>query len=303
MVLLTSRGADEGEPRPPTIRGSGLLEDEGSIIAGRLRIGIINIMPHAETYEPNILRPLSSSRLPVAPVWIRLRSHAYGSSEAAHIQSRYVYFEDAIHREPLDGLILSGAPVEALAFEDVHYWPELVEILAYCRSRVTSALGLCWGGLAMAKQLGIEKHSFEKKLFGVFENRSLVPDHVFTEGSDDLFRCAHSRHSGIGDAELERARDAGIVRLLSHGPETGYAIFESADHRYLMHLGHPEYDATRLVFEWERDSALGRRDVEAPRHFDARHPANVWRSHCDTLFRQWLRYLGVSARSQAEPGP
>jgi homoserine O-succinyltransferase len=298
MVLVTPRGPTGAER--PFFDGAELLEESGGSRAP-LRIGIINIMPRAETYEANVLRPLAWSRIPVAPVWIRLRSHVYGSSEAGHIERRYVDFDEAIHHEPLDGLILTGAPVEGLAFEDVHYWAELSEILAYSRTGVASSLGLCWGGMAMAKQLGIEKHLFERKLFGVFENRSLISGHVFTDGLDDLFRCAHSRHSGVVDAELERARGAGLVQLLAHGPETGYTIFESTDHRYLMHLGHPEYDATRLAFEWERDSALGRRDVEAPRHFDVRQPANVWRSHCNALFSQWLRYLAGVPRAEGRP--
>jgi homoserine O-succinyltransferase/O-acetyltransferase len=261
-----------------------------------LRVGIVNIMPRAETYEAYLLRPLARSLLPVSPVWIRLQSHQYGSSDASHIERRYVTFDRAIAREPLDGLILTGAPVEELEFRDVHYWSELCEILRVCRANLASVLGICWGGLALAKQLGIEKTLFEKKLFGVFPNDILDGEHSIMNGSDDVFWCAHSRHSGARAEELQAARDAGVVRLLSYGRETGHTVFESTDGRFLMHLGHPEYEAHRLVHEWERDSALGRRDVEPPRNFDPGRPINVWRSHCNHLFSRWLRYVALSRR-------
>jgi homoserine O-succinyltransferase/O-acetyltransferase len=266
-----------------------------------LRIGIVNIMPRAETYEVYLARPLERALLPVEPVWIRLASHRYQSSDAEHIERAYVTFDDAIRRGRLDGLILTGAPVEELEFCDVHYWAELCEILNFCRERVAGVLGICWGGLALANQIGIEKQLFEKKLFGVFRNVALDPEHPIVGGSDDAFWCTHSRHSGIRSADLESARDAGLVRLLSYGPETGYSIFESADRRFLAHLGHPEYEASRLAHEWERDLALGRSDVKAPQNFDPSCPVNVWRSHCNHLFARWLRQVALARASEASP--
>jgi len=256
-----------------------------------LRVGIINIMPRAETYEANLLRPLARAASLVSPVWIRLQSHAYGSSDAQHIARRYVTYEQASIVAPLDGVILTGAPVEELPFEDVHYWPELAAILRDARARVPSTLGLCWGGLALAKQLELDKQRFPKKLFGVYQNRNLAPNAGVLGDSDDLFWCAHSRHSGISDEVLEGAARDGRVTLLSHARDTGYSIFEGTDGRYLMHLGHPEYDARRLAFEWERDQTLGRADVDPPRNFDPHAPANTWRSHRATFFSQWLKAL------------
>lgn len=261
-----------------------------------LRIGIINIMPKAETYERYLLQPLARSMLPVEPVWIRLRSHRYGSSDGDRIERSYVEYERAIRGRPLDGLIVTGAPVEELEFQDVHYWNELSEVLRTARCEVASTLGLCWGGMALGKLLGIEKCSLENKLFGVFENTNLAPDHAIMGGSDDLFWCAHSRHSGARDRELEDARDEGRVRLLAHGPETGYTIFESADGRFVVHLGHPEYEPARLAEEWDRDAALGRTDVQPPRHFDRSRPVHVWRSHCNAFFSHWLERLAGEKR-------
>lgn len=258
-----------------------------------IRVGIINIMPRAEIYELSLLRPLERAPQAVAPVWIRLRDHRYGSSDAAHLEAHYVRFEDAV-RDPLDGLILTGAPIEQLEYEQVTYWQELVSILEFAREHIAGTLGLCWGGMALAKLLGIEKRSFPEKLFGVYSNRNLSPGRGFLADSDDTFYCAHSRHSGICDDDLEQAADRGNVQLLSHGALTGYSVFASADGRFLMHLGHPEYDAERLLVEWRRDSSLGRTDVRPPYNFDPRAPANLWRAHGTTLFTRWLANLRLS---------
>src|ERR1700722_6510280 len=196
------------------------LVREGENRAGEpLRVGIINIMPRAETYEANLLRPLARAPSVVEPIWIRLTSHVYGSSDALHIARRYLTFEQATSASQLDGLILTGAPVEELPFEDVRYWPELDAILRQARRTIPSTLGLCWGGLALAKQLDIDKQLFPKKLFGVYRNRNLAPEASLLGDRDDLFWCAHSRHSGIRADVLERAAANGRVNLLSHAPE------------------------------------------------------------------------------------
>lgn len=263
-----------------------------------LRVGIINIMPRAQSYEADLLRPLSRSAFDVAPVWIRLESHVYSSSDRDHIRARYRTYASASAAGPLDGLILTGAPVEELPYDRVTYWAELSEILAHARGAVRSTLGLCWGGLALARQLDLEKRAFERKLFGVFQNRNLAPDRGLLAGGEDRFWCAQSRHSGIDDDVLERAREAGVVRLLSHAPDTGYSIFTSPDDRLVMHLGHPEYEPARLVDEWRRDVELGRTDVQVPRNLDVLAPVNTWRSHCTGFFARWLGLL-ADARTRS----
>jgi len=259
------------------------------------RIGIINIMPKVEAYEPYLLTALRDAPGAAEPIWIRLRSHVYSSSDAEHIRARYVTFDEAMRQRPLDGLVLTGAPVEELRFEDVHYWPELSEILQVARRAIKSTFGICWGGLALGELLELEKTMYGKKLFGVFDNRPLDAQHPIVGGSDDRFWCAHSRHSGIRDDELEQAERAGIVTLLAHGAETGYSMFESADHRYVAHLGHPEYDPARLIHEWQRDNRLGRADVEAPRNLDPERPLHVWRSHRRHVFSKWLELVATLA--------
>lgn len=269
-----------------------ISEDEASRADIRpLRVGILNIMPKGETYEPYVLYPLSRSIIQIEPVWIRLRSHNYKSSDQNHLELFYDYFENAIVSVPLDGLLLTGAPVEEFAYEDVHYWDEITKILLFARQNITSTLGICWGGMALAKMLGIEKEMYQKKLFGAFETRNLDRSHFVSGELDDIFWCVQSRHSGISDKVLEEESARGSVNLLAHSENGGYTIFESADHRYLMHLGHPEYEAQRLVEEYRRDVSLGRKDISPPANIDLEKPINRWRSHGLEFFAQWVRYI------------
>jgi len=266
----------------------------------RVRIGIINIMPRLEAYEPYLLDPLARQRAVVEPVFLRLGSHGYQSSDHAHLDRFYLPFDAAIGEAPLDGLIVTGAPVEELAFEDVHYFRELADILGYARSHIATTLGLCWGGMAIGQLLGIGKRGYAKKLFGVFEDRVLVVDHDVLDANP--FRCANSRHSGVVEDDLERAARTGEVRALSRGEHTGYSMFETTDRRYLAHLGHPEYDAERLAFEWRRDQQLGRSDVDAPAGFDPEAPATVWSGHRNGVFGGFVARV-AAARAIAAGAP
>lgn len=258
------------------------------------RVGLVNIMPRLEQYEPLVIDPLRRADPNVEVVRIRLASHGYGSSDHGHLDRHYVTFDAA---GPLDGLVITGAPVEELPFEAVSYWPELAGILDHARSSIRSTLGLCWGGLALARIAGVPKLLYPKKLFGVYEHRVLVADHILLANQPEVFRCAHSRHAGIADAELERAARDGRLRLLAHAPDTGYTLFETPDHRFVGHLGHPEYVADRLVFEWQRDRAIGRGDVEPPRDFDPDRPSTSWHEHRERLFEAWLGYVRSDHRS------
>ncbi len=256
-----------------------------------LRVGILNIMPKGEAYEPYLLFPLSRTIIQIEPIWIRLHSHSYKSTDIEHLDHYYDYFENAIAKAPLDGLVVTGAPVEEMEYEQVSYWDEITTILTFARQNITSTFGICWGGLALAKMVGIEKEMFNEKLFGVYETRNLDRSHPVTGELDDVFWCVQSRHSGISDAVLERERSAGKLNLLAHAQHGGYTIFESADRRFLMHLGHPEYEAQRLVEEYRRDAALGRSDVPLPANLDVNKPVNRWRSHGLEFFAQWIRYI------------
>ncbi len=253
-----------------------------------LRIGIMNLMPIGERYEFNVLMPLGLSILQIEPVWIRLESHAYKTWAPGHLDNLYVSYEEAVRESPLDGLIITGAPVEHLKFEDVHYWSEFVEIVNDTRQNTPSTLGICWGGFALAYLEGISKINFEQKLFGVYELNNLDPTHQIMSAMDDKFWVPQSRLAGMSDSELDHASSVGMINILASGKESGHTIFETADQRVLMHLGHPEYSASRLAYEILRDTG---KQAEYPVHnFDPTHPVNVWRMHRNTFFHQWLRF-------------
>ena len=251
-----------------------------------LRIGILNIMPLGKQYEFNLLHPLGLSPLQIEPIWIRLKSHSYRTWDLDHLKNLYVHWEEAMSPTPLDGLIITGAPVEHLPFEEVNYWNELVNLIDEAKLKCASTLGLCWAGFAMAYMAGVEKNNFKKKLFGVFPMKSLVPGHSLMGTQDDEFFCPQSRHAGLPDNEMEKAEKKGKLRLLAHGKKVGYTIFETPDQRQLMHLGHPEYNVDRLKSEMERDKQRG--DVPSPENFDLTNSNTSWRSHRNLLFQQWL---------------
>jgi len=256
-----------------------------------LRIGILNIMPNVESYEFNLLYPLGKSILQIDPVWIKLSTHHYNSSSKAHLSNLYVSFQDAIQEQHLDGLIITGAPVEELDFEDVKYWDEVQRILIYARKNIASTLGICWGGMALAKLIGIEKKMLDFKVFGVYETKNLDRNHPVTGDLDDFFYCPQSRHAGYSDELLESEAAKGNLNLLAHSKETGYTIFDTSDHRFLIHLGHPEYNSGRLLEESIRDRKKQRSDVKDLVNLDIENPVNRWRSHRTEFFSQWIKYI------------
>lgn len=259
----------------------------------RLRIGIINLMPKVEQYEPMLCRVLApaadAANVQLDLAWIALATHTYASSDAAHLARAYVPFARAL-RAGLDGLILTGAPVEELPFAEVRYWPELWTILQGARAEIPSTLGLCWGGMALAHLLGIAKVRYAKKLFGVYPMRVLdaMPG---GEAAGTEVHCAQSRHAGVDARGFEEAARAGLVVPRMHADELGHVVFDSSDGRFSMHLGHPEYDAARLMFEYTRDRVLGRSDVSAPHGLDLTAPRAHFRSHGPRFFAAWLTRL------------
>ncbi|MBN1653239.1 MAG: homoserine O-succinyltransferase [Deltaproteobacteria bacterium] len=224
-------------------------------------------------------------------VFIRLEDHVYSSSDLEHLSDLYVTFEEAVRQRYIDGLIVTGAPVEEMPYEEITYWREVQRVLRYARNNIPSTLGMCWGGLAIAKYLGIEKVVYPYKIFGVFRTKNLNANHRITGDLDDEFDCPQSRYSGLDDAVMEREQAAGNINLLAKAEKGGYLIFESGDGRLLAHLGYPEYEPSRLVMEFERDRKKGRMDVVRPEHFDLERPLNTWRSHRTEFFSQWIKLI------------
>ena len=161
-----------------------------------------------------------------------------------------------------------------------------MEIVNEARNSCASTLGLCWAGFALAYLAGVDKKVFDRKLFGVFPLKSLVPGHPLMGTQDDEFICPQSRFAGLPDLEMEKAQKEGKLNLLAYGENVGYTIFESNDQKQLMHLGHPEYTVHRIISEIERDKEKG--DVPPPENFDPNSSKTAWRSHRNLLFQQWL---------------
>ena len=266
-----------------------------------LYIGILNIMPKAEEYEYNLLAPMGRSILQIVPIWIRLTTHAYHSSDHAHLDRHYIPFDWAQTVAALDGLIITGAPVEAKPWDDITYWPELSRIIDVAHKNGTLLLGICWGALALAKHLGIEKTVYPQKIFGLFKtwNLDAAHTHPIMSGLDDVFDCPQSRFSGIPDATLEAAAAAGKVRLLARAPEVGYVIFDTPDGQLTMHLGHHEYNSGRILAEAARDAA--RADVPPPAHFAADAP-NTWRANRNEFFSAWIKHVYLTTPYQKPAG-
>ena len=253
-----------------------------------LRIGILNIMPLGEQYELNLLNPLGLSILQIEPIWIKLQSHAYKTWPPGHLDQLYSTYENATRKNSLDGLIVTGAPVEHLDFEDVKYWDEIVEVIDDARKNCPSTLGLCWGAMALAYMAGIPKLIFDKKLFGVFELQNLAPSHPIVGALDDRFLCPQSRIAGTSNLDMQVAEKGGELNLLAFGEEGGYTIFETSDQKQIMHMGHPEYNSGRLAHEAKRD--LHNPTVPKIHNFDFDNPKNVWRMHRNTFFQQWIHF-------------
>jgi homoserine O-succinyltransferase/O-acetyltransferase len=250
-------------------------------------LGIVNLMPRAETYEVTLLRALTAAERAFEPVWLRLETPAYASSDRARIEQVYVPLSAALDSAALDALIVSGAPVEELPYEAVTYWPELSEQLLRARSAVRSTLGLCWGGMALARLLGVEKVVFSEKLFGVYPLSPRGPEHAVVRALGPALLCPQSRHSGLDPVSLAAAAARGAVRLIAGSDVAGEVILESADARFLMHVGHPEYETQRLALEYRRDAAAGRTDVGLPHGYDIDDPTQTWAPASTTFFRAW----------------
>lgn len=260
-----------------------------------LRIGILNIMPNIEGYEFNLLLPLGRTLIQIEPVWIRLSraSHTTDHDKIDYLSRNYVTYEEANQPKKLDGLIVTGAAVGRIPFEDVRYWDEISEIFDHARNNLVSTLGICWGGIAMAYHLDhdLKREFYDHKLFGIYRGQNLNRKHPITGNLDDEFDCPQSRYSRISDRILEEKAGEGLLNLLAFNEDAGYFIFETPDHRFVMHLGHPEYNRHRLMDEWERDQKAGLKDVPHPHRFDFENPKNTWRSHRNEFFSAWIKYL------------
>lgn len=256
-----------------------------------LRVLILNLMPTKIATETQLMRKLSNTPLQIQVDLLRTKSHEATHVSAGHLETFYRTFED-IENEHYDGLIITGAPVELMEFEEVDYWEELCRIMDWSSTHVHSTLHICWGAQAgLYYHYGIQKYRLPKKASGVFEHRLLKPKSPLVRGFDDRFYAVHSRNTDVRIEDVEAVDDLEIVAM---SDEVGLYIVKSVDSRRFFVFGHPEYDTDTLKLEYERDVKRGI-NPEIPTNYfpdddPTRAPLNVWRSQAQLFYTNWLNY-------------
>lgn len=256
-----------------------------------LKLLLLNLMPTKITTETQILRKLSNTPLQVEVELLQTVSHDAKNTAAEHLEAFYTTFDQVRHRH-FDGMIITGAPVEQLDFEDVDYWDELCAIMEWSSANVHSTLHICWGAQAgIYHHYGVPKHALERKMFGVFEHRLVKSTSPLVRGFDDGFWAPHSRYTGVRAADIEAHPR---LELVAVSDEAGVYIAKSTDSRHFFVFGHPEYDRGTLREEYDRDIAKGL-PMAVPAHYfpdddPTREPVSRWRSHAQLLYTNWLNY-------------
>lgn len=256
-----------------------------------LRIAIVNLMPTKIATETQLLRLLSNTPLQVQITLLRMDSHESRNTAPEHLASFYATF-DQLRGQKYDGLVVTGAPVELLPFEEVDYWDELREVMDWSAEHVFSTLHVCWGAQAgLYHHFGIRKYELARKMFGVFPHRVLEPHSEILRGFDEVFPAPHSRHTEVRAADIHATPG---VKVLAESDEAGVYLAASDDGRQVFVTGHPEYDRDTLRLEYERDVSRGL-PIHVPRNYfpddDPRKPPLMsWRSHAFLLYANWLNY-------------
>ncbi len=256
-----------------------------------LKIAILNIMPTKITTETQLLRLLGNTPLQVEIVLLHPASHLSKNTPEEHLETFYKTF-DEIQGEHFDGLIITGAPVEQMPFEDVNYWEELKRIMDWSKKNVYSTLHICWGAQAgLYYHYGVPKRDLSKKMFGVFEHTKIKEHVKLLRGFDDVFFVPHSRHTEITHDDVAMVDK---LEILAESKEAGVYLVASKDGRHIFATGHSEYDPYTLKLEYERDVEKGM-DIEVPKNYfpgddPTKEPIVRWRGHGNLLFLNWLNY-------------
>lgn len=256
-----------------------------------LRIVILNLMPLKISTETDLIRLLSNTPLQLEISFMKLRSHTSKNTPIEHMEAFYTDF-DAMRNEKFDGMIVTGAPVEQMDYEEVHYWKEITEIFDWSRTHVTSTLYICWAAFAgLYHHYGIPKYPLEKKKFGVFAHTMLNPLAPIVRGFDDVFYVPHSRHTEIRKADILACEE---LTLLSESEEAGVHLVLGRGGRELFVTGHSEYSPLTLDTEYRRDLEKDL-PIEVPANYykndnPDEEPLVRWRGHANLLFSNWLNY-------------
>ena len=287
---------------PNTLPAAKTLSDENIFVMTEtraltqdirpLKILILNLMPTKIATETQLARLLGNTPLQVEVELIRTASHESKNTSSEHLLSFYKTFED-IKNDRFDGMVITGAPVEHLRFEEVEYWNELCKIFEWSKTHVHSTLHICWGAQAgLYYHFGVEKIPLEKKLFGVFSHRVSYKNPILFRGFDDVFMAPHSRNSAVDENKL---RSISKIKILAESDEAGIYACMTEGGRQIFITGHSEYDPDTLAKEYFRDVEKGI-DISVPKNYfpndDPKNPPLVsWRAHANLLFSNWLNYF------------
>lgn len=257
-----------------------------------LKIAIVNLMPTKIATETQLLRLLSNSPLQVEIDLIKMKSHNSKNTSSEHLESFYKTF-DEIKEQKYDGMIITGAPVENLDFSEVDYWDELVVIMEWSKTHVTSTLHICWAAQAgLYYHYGVPKYPLEKKLSGVYEHKVNRRTAKLVRGFDSRFFAPHSRHTEVRCEDIKKIKE---LELLAESEEAGAYIIFTKGGRQVFVTGHSEYDADTLKLEYERDLERGLKPDIPKNYFPnddpSKKPVVKWRSHASLLFSNWLNYF------------
>lgn len=257
-----------------------------------LRIAIVNLMPTKIATETQLLRMLSNSPLQVVIDFIQMNSHNSKNTSAAHLAAFYTTFEE-IKNTRYDGMIITGAPVENMAFESVDYWAELVDIMEWSKTHVTSTLHICWAAQAgLYYHYGVPKYPLAEKCSGVFEHKVNRRTAKLVRGFDNVFYAPHSRNTEVRAEDIKKIPE---LEILAESKEAGVYIVFTKGGRQIFVMGHSEYDANTLAEEYFRDLEKGLNPKIPKNYFQDDNPAKPpvvrWRSHASLLFSNWLNYF------------
>ena len=256
-----------------------------------LEIAILNLMPTKIATETQIARLLANSPLQVHMTLLQTASHAATHVSPAHLEAFYKTFDEVRDRR-FDGMIITGAPVETIPFEEVDYWPELCEIMDYSKSNVYSTLHVCWGAQAgLYHHYGVRKELLPEKMFGIFPHRVTRPANPLVRGFDEVFYAPHSRHTGVRRDQIEAC---GALRVLAESDEAGVYLMSTESGRQIFVTGHPEYEKYTLDAEYRRDVDKGL-PIQPPKNYypdddPTKEPVYRWRAHAFLLYTNWLNY-------------
>ncbi len=256
-----------------------------------IRIGILNLMPLKEETELQLLRSLSNTPLQVDVAFLTVSTHESKNTSMSHLNKFYETFADVRDRY-FDGLIITGAPLEQMEYEEVDYWEELCGIFEWTKTHVTSTLHLCWGAQAgLYYHYGLKKYGLPKKMFGVYEHRVMNRKVPLVRGFDDCFMAPHSRHTEVRAEDIRRVEE---LTVLAESGEAGVFLAIADEGRRVFVMGHPEYDRITLDKEYKRDKGKGLQ-IEMPVNYypdgdETKKPNLQWRSHGNILYSNWLNY-------------